>query len=137
MEKVDVGKGNVDVAYVDELSASELLRSVEATSSMSYVTMRKNKKSNKNVVDAEQVEKTIGSLGAELNTNATNHGINVEPIPHVSSSLHDSGVESSLKKVVGRSAMISSEVVGRSATISSEVVGRSATISSEEEESEF
>ncbi|PWA76393.1 peptidase S10, serine carboxypeptidase, Alpha/Beta hydrolase fold protein [Artemisia annua] len=94
MEKL--GVNNLDFGEVGA-SASELLRSVEATSSLSYVTMRKNKKSHKNAVDAEQVEKTIGSLGAELNTNATIHGINVEPIPHVSSSLHDSGVESSLK----------------------------------------
>lgn len=91
MEKL----GNVDVANVDELSASVLLRSVEATNSLSYVTMRKLKKSNRNVVNDEPVEKTIGSLGAY--TNATNHGINVEPIPHVSFSSHDSGVESSLK----------------------------------------
>ncbi|PWA73434.1 hypothetical protein CTI12_AA261250 [Artemisia annua] len=32
---------------VDELSASELLRSVEATNSLPFVTMRKHKKSNK------------------------------------------------------------------------------------------
>ncbi|PWA89431.1 hypothetical protein CTI12_AA107680 [Artemisia annua] len=47
MEKLgNVDAVNVD-ANVDELSASELLRSVEATNSLPFVTMRKHKKSNK------------------------------------------------------------------------------------------
>ncbi|PWA78378.1 vesicle-associated membrane protein [Artemisia annua] len=59
--------------------------------------MRKHKKSSRNVVDDESVDKTIGSSGEELNTNATNHVISAEPVPHVSGFSHDSGVESSLK----------------------------------------
>lgn len=68
MEKVGVGNA-------DELSASELLRSVEPTNSVSYVTMRKHKKSNRNVIDEQPVE----------------------PIPHGSGCSHDSDVESSPK----------------------------------------
>ncbi|PWA57913.1 ABC-2 type transporter family protein [Artemisia annua] len=55
--------------------------------------MRKNKKSSRNVIDDDSVDKTIGSSGEELNTNATNHVIIVEPVPHVSGFSHDSGLD--------------------------------------------
>ncbi|PWA64391.1 zinc knuckle CX2CX4HX4C [Artemisia annua] len=74
-----------------------LTRPVNVDESLSYVTMRKHKKSNRNVVDDEPVDKTIGLAGEELNTNATNHVSRVEPVPLVPSLSHDSGVESSLK----------------------------------------
>ena len=70
----------------------------ENTNSLSYVTMRKHKKSSRNVVVNEYVDKTIGPSGEELNTittpappNATNrvtHVGHVEPVPHVSGPKH-------------------------------------------------
>ena len=77
------------VVNIYELSTGE-----ESTNPLSYVTMRKHKKSSRNVVVDESIDKTIGSLGEELNkdvsggtSSMTHTTVNTTSVPIVQSNV--------------------------------------------------